>query len=191
MKSLDYMYKVLSDPMKRNRMRIPVRARVQDYTARYGEPMDIDGMDPFKPQHAIRTYSKKSRDSEKKAPKRSRDCVVCGDSVQIVDLPSLADCDHQPETCTGCYSGWIAAQLQESGWREVKCPGDGCKVQLSYQEIQAYASPKTFQQYDTFITRAAVGDDPNFRWCRACDSVPWAWLYVEYPEESWVRSHDV
>ncbi|KAA8615084.1 IBR domain containing protein [Pyrenophora tritici-repentis] len=152
------------------RTRIPVRARVQDYTARYGEPMDIDGMDPFKPQHAIRTYSKKSRDSEKKAPKRSRDCVVCGDSVQIVDLPSLADCDHQPETCTGCYSGWIAAQLQESGWREVKCPGDGCKVQLSYQEIQAYASPKTFQQYDTFITRAAVGDDPNFRWCRACDS---------------------
>ncbi|CAE7205025.1 IBR domain containing protein [Pyrenophora teres f. teres] len=154
------------------RATLPERARIQDYVALHGEPMDIDGMDQFKPRHAKRSRSipTKRRDSERKEPKRSRNCVVCDESVQIVDLPSLANCDHQPETCIDCYSGWIVAQLQDSGWREVACPGNGCKVKLSYQEIQAYASPETFQQYDTFIARAAFSDDPNFRWCRACDS---------------------
>ena len=147
------------------RTAIPERARIQDYVALHGEPMNIDGMDQFRPRHAKRSHPtpKKNREPKQKVPKRSRDCVVCGDGVQIVDLPWLASCDHQPETCTDCYAGWISAQLQDSSWREVTCPGNGCKVKLSYHEIQSWASPETFQQYDTFIARAAFSDDRKWR----------------------------
>jgi hypothetical protein len=36
----------------------------------------------------------------------SRDCMVCGESVHVVNLPSLPNCGHRPETCADCYSGW-------------------------------------------------------------------------------------
>jgi hypothetical protein len=88
-----------------------------------------------------------------------RDCAVCGDSVKVSNLPSLPDCAHRPETCPDCYSDWISAQLQDSNWGNVKCPGDGCNTALSYYDIRAYASPEVFQRYDTFIARAAFSQD--------------------------------
>ncbi|OAL56794.1 hypothetical protein IQ07DRAFT_18408 [Pyrenochaeta sp. DS3sAY3a] len=102
-------------------------------------------------------------------PSPTRDCAVCGDSQPISSLPSLANCTHIPETCADCYTEWITSQLTESSWREVKCPGSKCKIKLTYHEIQAYALPENFQQYDTYIARTAFNDDPNFRWCRSCD----------------------
>jgi hypothetical protein len=162
----------------------PERARIQDYVALYGEPMDVDGASPFHEDARPKTAN---NHADERTHLRSRDCVVCGDSVHVVDLPSLANCDHRPETCADCYSGWIAAQLQGSSWREAKCPGNKCTTVLSYHEIRLYAQPETFQQYDTFIARAAFSEDrklyhqsahvlppdnntANFRWCRACDS---------------------
>jgi hypothetical protein len=144
----------------------------------HGEPMELDevSMTTFRPPH------------DQTAQSRQRDCVVCGESVYIFDLPALYQCTHRPETCAECYSGWIAAQLHENNWGEVKCPGDECKTTLSYHDIQAHASPEIFQRYDTYIARAAISQDrkfdrkslqaassltvlaANFRWCRACDS---------------------
>ncbi len=92
-------------------------------------------------------------------PSGTRDCAVCGENSLIVDLPSLADCTHRPETCADCFSAWIGTQLRDSSWSEVKCPGNGCKIQLAYFEIQQYATPEVFQQYDTFIARAAFSED--------------------------------
>ncbi|KAI4950905.1 hypothetical protein J4E86_007413 [Alternaria arbusti] len=140
---------------------VPERARIQDYVALYGEPMDIDGVSPFHQHNArpVDTPQATSTYVDERTHLRSRDCVVCGDSVHVVDLPSLAECDHRPETCADCYSGWISAQLQSSSWREAKCPGNKCKTVLSYHEIRLYAQPETFQQYDTFIARAAFSED--------------------------------
>ncbi|KAH7402671.1 hypothetical protein BKA66DRAFT_449266 [Pyrenochaeta sp. MPI-SDFR-AT-0127] len=104
------------------------------------------------------------------APSGNRDCAVCSDNVLIIGLPSLANCIHRPETCAGCYADWITTQLRDNSWREVKCPGSECRIQLTYDEIRQYANPGIFQQYDAFLARAAFNDDPNFRWCRACDS---------------------
>jgi hypothetical protein len=149
-----------------------------------GEPMELDEM-------STRTsrQPQSAGNYEKYEHPRNRDCVVCGESVHIADLPALFPCDHRPETCAECYSGWITARLQDSNWGEVKCPGDGCKTILSYHDIQAYGSPEIFQRYDTYIARAAFSQDresgkseslqapllltslaANFRWCRACDS---------------------
>jgi len=140
---------------------VPERARTQDYVALYGEPMDIDGVSPFHEYNArpVDTPQATSTYVDERTHLRSRDCVVCGDSVHVVDLPSLAECDHRPETCTDCYSGWITAQLQSSSWREAKCPGNKCNTVLSYHEIRLYAQPEIFQQYDTFIARAAFSED--------------------------------
>lgn len=142
----------------------PERARILDYVALYGEPMDIDGVSPFHQYNAraVDTPQTASTYVDERTHLRSRDCVVCGDSVHVVDLPSLAECDHRPETCADCYSGWITAQLQSSSWREAKCPGNKCKTVLSYHEIRLYAQPETFQQYDTFIARAAFSEDRKF-----------------------------
>jgi hypothetical protein len=92
----------------------------------------------------------------------TRECAVCGDSYAISELPSLAECEHPPQICAECYSGWIAAQLQGSGWEEANCPEDNCKTKLEYYEIQQIATPETFQQYDNFIARAAISKDRKF-----------------------------
>jgi hypothetical protein len=93
----------------------------------------------------------------------TRACVVCDDIHQIAGLPSLASCDHLPQTCATCYSGWVASQLEGSGWREAKCPEDQCRTKLTYHEIQQIATPEIFQQYDTFIARVAISEDRKFR----------------------------
>jgi hypothetical protein len=93
----------------------------------------------------------------------TRACVVCDDSHPISNLPSLAECEHVPQTCVMCYSGWVAAQLEGSGWREAKCPENKCQSKLTYHEIQQFATPETFRQYDTFIARAAMSEDRKFK----------------------------
>ncbi|KAF2867250.1 hypothetical protein BDV95DRAFT_446383, partial [Massariosphaeria phaeospora] len=98
---------------------------------------------------------------------RSRECAVCGDMVAIPDFPALPDCSHEPETCVSCFAGWIASELQGKGWRNIRCPGNECKVPLKHHEVQQYASQEVFEQFDTFSARDALNDDPNFRWCRA------------------------
>lgn len=97
----------------------------------------------------------------------TRECAVCGDPTMMVDLPSLANCTHQPETCSTCFAAWIASELDKKGWKNIKCPGSECRVILEHHEVQQYATKAVFDQYDTFSMRAALSDDPNFRWCTA------------------------
>jgi hypothetical protein len=92
----------------------------------------------------------------------TRGCIVCGDDDPISEFPSLADCEHVPQTCRSCFSSWVEAQLRGSGWREVKCPESKCKTTLAYYEIQQMVAPEIFLQYDTFIARAAISEDRKF-----------------------------
>lgn len=103
----------------------------------------------------------------RQAATRTRDCSVCSDITLLIELPSLASCSHKAEVCADCYTMWIGSQLEASGWQEVKCPSTGCKVNLAYEEIKAYASKETFEKYDKFMVRQVLSADPNFRWCRA------------------------
>jgi hypothetical protein len=93
----------------------------------------------------------------------TRQCSVCGDNSPIAELPSLAECKHLPQTCSTCYAGWIKVQLQESSWREARCPESTCHVKMTYSEIQQIAPVEIFQQYDTFIARAAFIEDCKFQ----------------------------
>lgn len=93
----------------------------------------------------------------------TRECAVCGDRHPISELPSLAECKHPPQTCAECYAGWVASQLEGSGWKEAKCPEGDCKIQLTYHEVQQIATPDIFEKYDTFIARAAISEDRKFQ----------------------------
>ncbi|KAF1964835.1 hypothetical protein BU23DRAFT_491512, partial [Bimuria novae-zelandiae CBS 107.79] len=94
------------------------------------------------------------------------DCAVCGDSSHISDLPSLSSCTHQPSTCAACFARWIESELYTKGWKSITCPDETCSVILAHHEVQQYATPVIFAQYDTFAMRDALGQVPNFRWCR-------------------------
>jgi hypothetical protein len=92
-----------------------------------------------------------------------RQCPVCSDSFPIAELPMLAECKHLPHTCSTCYAGWVAAQLQGSSWMEARCPESTCHTKMTYSEIQQNAPVEIFQQYDTFIARAALNEDRKLR----------------------------
>lgn len=197
-----------SDSIVPNIREVESRAQDEDSGALYGEPMELDdtSSDPYLGE--ILEFIVDAREAEKRnldvarqvqaeensndrTPRGSRECAVCGEAILIAELPSLASCVHPPDTCAGCYTEWITTQLQGSGWKEVKCPGSECRITLTYHEIRQYAQPAIFQQYDTFIARAAFSEDrkflilcfpsysttmyklmtniANFRWCRNCD----------------------
>ncbi|KAL1656920.1 hypothetical protein SLS61_000716 [Didymella pomorum] len=91
--------------------------------------------------------------------------TICGDAT--IDLPSLSSCTHKADVCAGCYTALLGSQLEENGWQEVKCPGQSCKVNLTYEEIKAHASKDVFERYDSIQARNVLSADPNFRWCTA------------------------
>jgi hypothetical protein len=137
------------------------------------EPMDIEPDDwNWKPSNdadptqtnldaefAQLIQEEEEEESTQQAPVGLRTCAVCSDDHHISELPSLADCAHPPRTCADCYSSWVTAQLQSNGWSEAECPESECKIKLSYYEVQHIATPEIFQQYDTYITRAAISED--------------------------------
>lgn len=103
----------------------------------------------------------------REAASRTRDCAVCGDATLVIELPYLAFCAHDADVCADCYTAWLGLQLADNGWQEVKCPGQSCRVNLTYEDIKTYASKDIFERYDAIQARNALSADPNFRWCRA------------------------
>ncbi|KAF1995018.1 hypothetical protein P154DRAFT_612278 [Amniculicola lignicola CBS 123094] len=95
----------------------------------------------------------------------TRDCVVCGETIPIPELPALMACIHPPQTCAECFSGWIASELESKGWRDIKCPEANCKETIQHIEVQLIAKPEVFQRYDQLSTREAINDDPDWKWC--------------------------
>jgi hypothetical protein len=93
----------------------------------------------------------------------TRLCDVCADRHPVTELPFLAECKHQPQTCSSCYTKWIARQLESNGWRGARCPESECNIKLTYNEIRQNTSNGVFQQYDRFITRTALNEDCTFR----------------------------
>lgn len=75
-----------------------------------------------------------------------QDCTVCGEPILLKDFPSLADCTHEPDVCPDCYAGWIATEIVDGSWREVKCPASECKVILKHHEIHQLAKAESFER---------------------------------------------
>ena len=75
-----------------------------------------------------------------------RECIVCGDRACLADLPILTGCTHETRTCSSCYEGWISSQLEEQGWKRIKCPEAKCEQILEHADVQCYSSVEVFQR---------------------------------------------
>ena len=78
------------------------------------------------------------------ATSRTRNCVVCSETIPIPEFPALMSCEHVPEVCTDCYKSWIASELDSKSWKEIGCPESGCKQLLKHAEVQQYAAPEVY-----------------------------------------------
>ena len=99
---------------------------------------------------------------------RQKECCVCGDSKDLLDFhiesPSKG-CEHPPNTCKECLQSWMASEFDTKGCDGIKCPE--CAQTLEYNEVQHAASAETFEAYDKFAFRMALGGLDEFAWCLA------------------------
>jgi hypothetical protein len=78
---------------------------------------------------------------------RTNMCSCCNDLYLGRPYPKLENCKHKPDTCPGCFSAWIAAQIDSNAWDKIKCPCQYCNNRMSYADVREYASPETFSRY--------------------------------------------
>ncbi|KAF2692067.1 hypothetical protein K458DRAFT_286283 [Lentithecium fluviatile CBS 122367] len=119
-----------------------------------------------------RVNAARGKQAQQRSQARELECIVCGETVPTPDLPYLVSCTHEPQTCRDCFAAWIGSELENKDWQSIKCPGSDCRVILAHEEVKQYATKEVFEKFDSYAVRAALGDDPNFRWCRAqgCNS---------------------
>jgi hypothetical protein len=77
---------------------------------------------------------------------RTRNCMVCAETIPILEFPALTDCQHDPKVCSVCYKSWIASELESKTWKEIKCPESGCGQLLKHAEVQQYATPEVYKK---------------------------------------------
>lgn len=77
-------------------------------------------------------------------------------------------CQHPIDFCTTCLQTHLKSQLEQrgrGGSGQLLCMAVECRRKLDYHEIQLYAEPETFAQYDKYLYLDTLSRLPNFRWC--------------------------
>ncbi|KAK5162929.1 uncharacterized protein LTR77_011090 [Saxophila tyrrhenica] len=98
---------------------------------------------------------------------RINTCISCNDelwSEDSSDVPLTSQCAHEISACRACVQHWIETQVDDNGVANVRCLE--CRELLTHADVQQHATRQTFSRYDGLVTRAALGDDPEFVWCR-------------------------
>jgi len=83
-------------------------------------------------------------------PGLHRVCMGCSQTKSILAaFPRrriTSGCNHEPRFCRLCLSRRINVSLAQEGWDQVRCPEDGCGIQLEAADIQEFASPEDIQR---------------------------------------------
>ncbi|KAI1157930.1 hypothetical protein F5B18DRAFT_668633 [Nemania serpens] len=96
------------------------------------------------------------------------ECIVCVENIPRRGFPKSTispKCSHETQCCLGCLATHLKSQLESNGPKSFTCPE--CREALPYASIQQYASPETFTQYDKWLARNGLAEEPNFCWCTA------------------------
>lgn len=93
-------------------------------------------------------------------------CQTCEERWPIEQMPSLGHAGHGREICRQCLTGWIKAQLDLKGWRNINCPSERCNTRLDHVEVKMFAIPEDFVRYDKLATSSALRRIPDWIWCR-------------------------
>lgn len=75
---------------------------------------------------------------------------------------------HLLDICYSCYDLHVSTALDTRGLgacNAIQCPQVSCDHKYTFDEIKNITSQKTFSRYDDLLTRKALEDEPNFRWC--------------------------
>lgn len=127
----------------------------QEHADDEDEEMDVDMDDIYgEPAHqpqfphsfAISKQSAYSPHADP-TPEPTIECEVCYEDLPISEFPPnkiTAVCQHEGKVCYGCLEQDIAIQIGEGVLGQLKCPS--CPEKLSYEDIQAYASPDVFRR---------------------------------------------
>lgn len=68
-------------------------------------------------------------------------CAVCDTQAQLVVFSA---CTHQPDTCSDCVRTWVASQLEQSAWDQIRCPSQECNHVLTHADVKKHASADDF-----------------------------------------------
>jgi len=77
-------------------------------------------------------------------------------------------CQHPIDCCTTCLQAHLKSQVEQRGRGssgQLLCAAVDCTRTLDYHEIQLYADPDTFTEYDRYLYLDTLSKLPNFRWC--------------------------
>lgn len=111
---------------------------------------------PAQSQNYPITQNTASRPSPDPTPEPTMECEVCYEDLPVSEFPPnkiTAVCQHEAKVCYGCLEQGISVQIQEGVLGQLRCPS--CPEKLSYEDIQAYASPEIFKRYDYLLSRTS------------------------------------
>ncbi|KAE9363127.1 hypothetical protein N431DRAFT_449933 [Stipitochalara longipes BDJ] len=86
------------------------------------------------------------------------------ESYEPLLLSSFAEDTSTTPSSREC-SLWLQATVEENTWSQLTCMGNACDELLQHADWQRLASAELFEKYDDFITKIALGQNPDFRNC--------------------------
>jgi hypothetical protein len=96
-----------------------------------------------------------------------RECLICAESKPSPHkFPALPSCDHDANTCIDCYVQQAIVLIeQHHQWSAVTCPA--CNVAPPASDLAIILPRQEFTRLDELVKKAALRDDPGWRWCLA------------------------
>eukprot|EP00128_Syssomonas_multiformis_P004428 Colp12_sorted_trinity150504_noHs@293 len=88
------------------------------------------------------------------------ECTTCVSITKLINLSMI--CKHVPWLCIDCAKQYINVHCEDSS---INCSFQGCKVELSFDEIQAMADPQTFRKYDAALLKKALVIEKGYVEC--------------------------
>lgn len=96
-----------------------------------------------------------------------RECLTCAESKPAPHkFPAFPSCDHDANTCIDCYMQKATVLIeQHHRWNAVTCPA--CNVAMPAGGLAVILPRHEFTHLDDVMKKAALMQDPNWRWCLA------------------------
>jgi hypothetical protein len=74
------------------------------------------------------------------------DCIICGEVVSRGMRPTTAECSHEANVCKSCLRRMIETLVDSNNWNSLLCPQEGCRAKLKLEDVQAFASPASYEK---------------------------------------------